>query len=122
MESKRIHRQIERTPEERKNLAEIRARFQSQRPGLQELLDSGDATEVVLHGEYLDLLTMLAKLKKHREARGLSLSDVAELSGMDRSAVSRLENGQYLNPTMDTLYRYARAIGAEIGFSVRVPS
>ncbi len=119
MESKRIHRQIERTPEEKKRLAEIRARFQSERPGLQELLASGDATEIASHGEYLDLLTMLARLKKHREAHGLSLTDVAERSGMDRSAVSRLENGQYLNPTVDTLYRYARAVGAEIGFSVR---
>jgi len=89
---------------------------------LQELLASGDAAEIVSHGEYLDLLTMLGKLKKHREAQGLSLSDVADRSGMDRSAVSRLENGQYLNPTMDTLYRYAQAVGAEIGFSMRVPS
>ncbi len=39
---------------------------------------------------------------------------------MDRAAVSRLENGVYVNPTVDTLYRYAQAIGAEIGFSVRV--
>ena len=62
---------------------------------------------------------MLVKLKKHREAQGLSLTDVAEHSGMDRSAVSRLENGVYVNPTVDTLYRYAQAIGAEIGFSVR---
>jgi DNA-binding XRE family transcriptional regulator len=119
MESKRVHRQTERTPEEKRKLAEIRARFQTERPGLQELLDSGNAAEVVLHGEYLDLLTMLAKLKKHRESQGLSLTDVAEVSGMDRSAVSRLENGQYLNPTVDSLYRYARAIRAEIGFSVR---
>jgi transcriptional regulator with XRE-family HTH domain len=62
---------------------------------------------------------MLAALKKHREAKGLSLADVAERSGMDRSAVSRLENGVYLNPTLDTLYRYATAIGAEIAFTVR---
>jgi transcriptional regulator with XRE-family HTH domain len=39
---------------------------------------------------------------------------------MDRAAVSRLENGVYLNPTVDTLYRYAEAIGAEIAFSVRI--
>jgi transcriptional regulator with XRE-family HTH domain len=39
---------------------------------------------------------------------------------MDRSAVSRLENGVYVNPTVDTLYRYAEAIGAEIGFTVRM--
>ncbi len=122
MESKRIHRKIVRTPEEKKRLAEIRARFQSERPSLEQLLASGDATEVVSHGEYLDLLTMLARLKKYREAHGLSLTDVAERSGMDRSAVSRLENGQYVNPTVDTLYRYGRAVGAEIGFSVRVTS
>jgi DNA-binding XRE family transcriptional regulator len=122
MESKRIHRKIARSPEEMKQLAEVRARFQAERPGLQDLLASGDATEVVSHGEYLDLLTTLAKLKRYRETQGLSLSDVAQRSGMDRSAISRLENGQYLNPTMDTLYRYARAVGAEIGFSVNVPT
>jgi transcriptional regulator with XRE-family HTH domain len=38
---------------------------------------------------------------------------------MDRAAISRLENGVYVNPTVDTLYRYAQAVGAEIGFSVR---
>jgi DNA-binding XRE family transcriptional regulator len=122
MDSKRIHRKIVRSPEETKRLAEIRARFQAERPGLSDLLASGDATEVVSHGEYLDLLAMLGKLKKHREAQGLSLSDIADRSGMDRSAISRLENGQYLNPTVDTLYRYAQAVGAEIGFSMRVPS
>jgi len=44
---------------------------------------------------------------------------VAKRSGMDRAAISRLENGVYLNPTLDTLYRYAEAIGAEIAFTVR---
>ena len=67
---------------------------------------------------YLDLRTMLAALKKCRERRGLSLTDAANRSGMDRAAISRLENGVYLNPTVDTLYRYAQAIGAEIRFSV----
>jgi len=119
MAPQRIHRKVARSVEEKKRLAEIRRRFHAERPGLQDLIASGDATEVVSHGEYLDLLAMLAKLKRHRQARGLSLTNVADSSGMDRSAVSRLENGQYLNPTIDTLYRYARAIGAEIGFSVR---
>jgi transcriptional regulator with XRE-family HTH domain len=62
---------------------------------------------------------MLAALKKHRQRKGLSLADVAEQSGMDRAAISRLENGVYLNPTIDTLYRYAQAVGAEIVFNVR---
>ena len=120
MSAKRIHRKIERTPEQQRRLQEIRERFQRERPGLEDLLASGDATEVVSQGEYLDLRAMLAGLKKHRERQGLSLADVAERSGMDRAAVSRLENGVYVNPTVDTLYRYAQAVGAEIGFSVRV--
>ena len=122
MESKRIYRKTDRSPEEKKRLLELRTRLQAERPGLQDLLASGDVTEVVSHGEYLDLLEMLGKLRKHRESQGLSLADIADRSGMDRSAISRLENGQYLNPTVDTLYRYAQAVGAEIGFSMRVPS
>ena len=117
----RMHRKIERTPEEQRRLEEIRERFQRERPSLEDLLASGDATEAVSQGEYLDLRAMLARLKQHREYQGLSLADVAERSGMDRAAISRLENGVYVNPTVDTLYRYAEAIGAEIAFSVRVP-
>ncbi len=120
MIAKRIHRKIERTPEQQRQLEEIRERFQKTRPGLDELLAEGDASEVVLQGEYLDLRTMLAALKKCRERRGLSLADAALRSGMDRAAISRLENGVYVNPMVDTLYRYAKAIGAEIGFCVHV--
>ncbi len=117
---KTVHRKIKRTPEEKRQLEEIRERFARERPGLDELLSSGDAAEAVSQGEYLDLRVMLAKLKKYREEQGLSLTDVANLCGMDRAAISRLENGVYVNPTVDTLYRYAGAIGADIGFSVRV--
>ena len=121
MDSKRIHRKIERTPEQQRELEEVRERFQREQPGLEDLLASGDATEVVSHGEYLDLRAMLATLKKHRQRQHLSLADVAGRSGMDRAAVSPLENGVYVNPTVDTLYRYAQAVGADIGFNVRVP-
>jgi len=120
MSGRRIHRKIERTPERQRQLDEVRERFQRERPGLDELLANGDATDVVSQGEYLELRAMLATLKKHREHQGLSLADVASRSGMDRAAISRLENGVYVNPTVDTLYRYAQAIGADIGFCVRV--
>jgi predicted transcriptional regulator len=120
MSGKRTHRKIERTPDQQRRLEEIRERFQNQRPGLEDLLATGDATEVVPQGEYLELRAMLGTLKKYREHQGLSLADVANRSGMDRAAVSRLENGVYMNPTVDTLYRYAQAIGANIGFRVRV--
>jgi predicted transcriptional regulator len=120
MSAKRIHQKIKRSPEQQKQLAKIRRRFQSERPGMEDLLSSGEATEAVSQGEYLDLRVMLAKLKKHRESQGLSLTDVAKRCGTDRAAISRLENGVYVNPTVDTIYRYAQAVGADIGFSVRV--
>jgi DNA-binding XRE family transcriptional regulator len=121
MSKRRTHRKIERTPEQQRRLEEIRERFQRERPGLEDLLATGDATEVVPQGEYLELRAMLGALKKHREHQGLSLTDVANRSGMDRAAISRLENGAYLNPTVDTLYRYAQAVGAYIGFNMGWP-
>jgi DNA-binding XRE family transcriptional regulator len=120
MKAKRIHRKSKRSPDEQRRIKQIRERFQRQRPGLKDLLASGDAAESVSQGEYLDLRVMLATLRKHREHQGLSLTDVAKRCGMDRAAISRLENGVYVNPTVDTLYRYAQAIGADIGFSFRV--
>ncbi len=121
MTKQRIHRKIERSPSEQRQLENIRERFQRERPSLDDLRATGDASEAVEHGEYLDLRAMLIAIKRHRQAQGLSLADVADRSGMDRSAISRLENGVYVNPTVDTLYRYAEAVGTQIGFSVRIP-
>jgi DNA-binding XRE family transcriptional regulator len=54
------------------------------------------------------------QLKQEREKQGLSLADLTRLTGMDRSAISKLENGQRENPTMDTLARYAEAVGKRL--------
>lgn len=53
-------------------------------------------------------------LRGHREQAGLSLTDVAERSGIDKAALSRLETGWQPNPTLNTLARYARAIGKRL--------
>jgi XRE family transcriptional regulator, regulator of sulfur utilization len=63
-------------------------------------------------------LTAIAELKRQRDERGLSLTDVSERSGLDRALLSRLENGKILNPTMATLWRYADAIGAQVSLAV----
>ena len=57
---------------------------------------------------------LLRQLKAAREAKGLSLADVTELTGMDRSALSKLETGQRPNPTIETLVRYAEAVGKRV--------
>jgi DNA-binding XRE family transcriptional regulator len=61
---------------------------------------------------------LLRQLKAAREARGLSLSDLTELTGMDRSALSKLETGQRANPTVETLVRYAEAVGKRLVVSL----
>ncbi len=50
-------------------------------------------------------------MKRERERSSLSISEVAQRSGLDRAVVSRLENGKLANPTVATLMRYAAAVG-----------
>jgi ribosome-binding protein aMBF1 (putative translation factor) len=61
---------------------------------------------------------LLAQLKAAREAKGLSLADLTDLTGMDRSALSKLETGQRANPTVETLVRYAEAVGKRLVVSL----
>jgi ribosome-binding protein aMBF1 (putative translation factor) len=65
------------------------------------------------------LQELLDQLKSAREAKGLSLSDLTDLTGMDRSALSKLETGQRANPTVDTLVRYAEAVGKRLVVSLK---
>ncbi len=119
MTVERIHRKIKRTPEEQARIEAIRQYYQANRPTSDQLLASGDVEEFVPLGEYLSLLSTVRALKKERELRGLSLTTIAERSGIDQAVLSRLENGIQTNPTVDTLYRYASAIGVELIWSVR---
>jgi len=59
-----------------------------------------------------------AQLRCAREDRGLSLADVTRMTGVDRSALSKLEAGQRPNPTVETLMRYAEAVGKRLVLSL----
>ncbi|MCL4201548.1 MAG: helix-turn-helix domain-containing protein [Pirellulaceae bacterium] len=65
---------------------------------------------------------LFEQLRAAREEKGLSLSELTELTGMDRSAISKLETGQRPNPTLDTLSRYARAVGKRLVLSLSDPT
>jgi DNA-binding XRE family transcriptional regulator len=69
-------------------------------------------------GSLDQLHPLLRELKAAREAKGLSLADLTRLTGMDRSALSKLENGQRGNPTLATLARYAEAVGKRLVVSL----
>src|SRR5207248_10357096 len=64
------------------------------------------------------LAELFRQLKTAREERGLSLADLTNLTGMDRSALSKLETGQRPNPTIETLVRYAEAVGKRLVVSL----
>jgi DNA-binding XRE family transcriptional regulator len=61
-----------------------------------------------------ELQELLEQLKAARKRKGLSLAELTELTGMDRSALSKLETGQRPNPTVETLLRYAQAVGKRV--------
>jgi DNA-binding XRE family transcriptional regulator len=61
-----------------------------------------------------DTRAALDVLAQERERLGLSLTDVSERSGLDRTTISKLENGHIPNPTLRTLNLYARALGKRL--------
>lgn len=108
---KRIIRDRRLTPEEAAKYKAIREKVGAELPEL-----VARHHERVARSEQLQAL--LAELKTTREAKGLSLADLMERTGMDRSAVSKLETGQRANPTVETLIRYAEALGKRITISL----
>jgi ribosome-binding protein aMBF1 (putative translation factor) len=91
-----------------------RERFQSERPGPDDLEASGEYHSPMRMGDYLEMMKLAAALKAERERAGLSLADLSAKTGLDRAAISRLENGVRGNPTIGTLGRYASALGLRI--------
>jgi DNA-binding XRE family transcriptional regulator len=108
---KRIPRNRPLTPDEAAKYKTIRAQVAKELPDL-----------VARHHERMATLDqldeLLKQLKAAREAKGLSIADVTELTGMDRSALSKLETGQRANPTVETLVRYAEAVGKRLVVSL----
>jgi ribosome-binding protein aMBF1 (putative translation factor) len=110
----RIHRARVQTPEQESAEQAIRERFQQERPTLQDLVERGDIAAVFTMGEYWELRKTFAALRALREQKGLSISDLAERTGMDEAMISRLENGHVDNPTIATMTRYAKALGKRV--------
>jgi site-specific DNA-methyltransferase (adenine-specific) len=113
-----IQNTSKRTPEETARLKAIRERFQTERPGLPELVAEYGYNEPLPQVDYLGLQQAISTLKKAREDAGLSLADISERTGMDKATLSRLETGRQINPTVATLARYAKAVGKRVEWAV----
>jgi len=104
-------------PEQRDQHRAIRDTFRDWHPGPEELISSGEAARLGLDVIYSPAPDLLRNLKMAREAAGLTLADVSARCGIDQPALSRLENGHTHNPTVDTLWRYAAAVGKRLMLS-----
>ena len=67
-----------------------------------------------------ELIEALAGLRRERERQGLSLTDMAERTGIDRATISKLETGKIGNPTIGTLKTYAKALGHRLAWSLEL--
>jgi DNA-binding XRE family transcriptional regulator len=65
-------------------------------------------------GQQRDLTDVVALLKTERETQGLAQADISESTGISKAAISRLESGENVNPTLNTLMRYADALGKRL--------
>jgi transcriptional regulator with XRE-family HTH domain len=97
-----------RTPEARAEQARSREALDRERRETGTIKTTGDGTTM---GELVAFRRFVMALRRERERLGLSLADVAARAKIDKAALSRLENGQQLNPTVNTLARYVRALG-----------
>jgi transcriptional regulator with XRE-family HTH domain len=113
-------RAASRTPEARARQAAIREEYVD-RPGLDTLIRGGkvDPGRITTMGALGALLKATAEVRRAREAKGLSLTEVSRRSGLPLPALSRLESGKNPRPTFETLARYAAGVGLEIDIVVR---
>lgn len=99
------------TPEEAAKYRKIREQIEAEKPEIsariKAQLEAASSVQRVFE-----------QLKQVREAKGLSLREVQDLTGIDASALSKLERGERENFTVDTLVRYAQALGKQVAVSV----
>jgi ribosome-binding protein aMBF1 (putative translation factor) len=113
MKFKRVQKNMNWSEEDKARHKAIRERFKN-KPSREELIASGEISgEFIPLGDYLNIRLAVAALKKAREAAGLSLAEVEERCGIGKGALSRIESGQHMNPTVSTLCRYAHALGMQ---------
>jgi DNA-binding XRE family transcriptional regulator len=111
---------VELTPEQRATVAARRAERQT--PQYQDELArdiEANRQEYPPVGDP-ELIEALAGLRRERERQGLSLTDMAERTGIDRATISKLGTGKIANPTIGILRTYAKALGRRLAWTLEV--
>jgi transcriptional regulator with XRE-family HTH domain len=113
-----VNRQIQETTRDRHLTEEEEAKYRRIRELVAEELPDLRARAKARLRELHEATEVFAELRKVREAQGLSLAHVQRLTGIDRSALSKLERGERVNFTVGTLTRYAAAVGKHVLFQL----
>ena len=100
---KRIYR--EPTAEQAAKYRRIREMIAAEIPEIKE------EARAIRQGRQAKIGEAIQLLKAERVLRGLSLADIGERTGLSKSAISKLENNDDANPTVNTLAKYADALG-----------
>jgi DNA-binding Xre family transcriptional regulator len=103
---KRIVRDRRLTDEEADRYRAVRERVAAELPEIRRQAATAKPRVFLKH--------VLKALRAERERLGLSLADVTARSGIDRGTLSKLENEDDPNVTMNTLIRYGQALGKAI--------
>jgi DNA-binding phage protein len=106
---KRIYR--EATAEEKERHTRIREHIQEELTDIKQRAKQ-QLAEAMQRG--IAMQHTMSVLKAERMKKGLSLADMKERTGIERSTLSRLENHEEANPTVNTLIRYAEAVGKKM--------
>jgi len=83
-------------------------------PTQEDLQASGDYEGPIKSGAYFAIKVVIHELKKARQEAGLTYADVSRIAGLDQSTLNKLEKGRLPNPKVDTLWRYASAVGRQL--------
>jgi DNA-binding XRE family transcriptional regulator len=104
--------------EDKAVIASILERSRTERPGSHDQIGAVELDALVSQAQYVELRALMIRLRDMRERMGLSLSDMSQHTGLTCEAISRLETGWNLNPTLETLVRYTRALGVGLKLDV----
>ena len=114
MEFESVQKKTVWTAEDKARRKATREKFKD-KPTYDQLVATGECDgQPVPLGDYLAVGAFLHDLRKAREDAGLSLTDLEKRTGIDKATLSRLETGKQTNPTIETLSRYAAAVGKQL--------
>lgn len=111
-----MDRPIKQTTRDRRLTPEEAAKYRKIREQIEQEKTEINARIRAHMAEVTDLAKIFSELRRVREQQGMSLTDLQDKTGIDRASLSKLETGQRANFTLETVVRYAEAVGKHVQF------